>query len=71
MCASITSAKARSSAARSPGATSRQAGWTATARAIASSAAAAEVCSTSATGSSVAGFRTVKAGIVVDPLRVG
>src|SRR6266702_94044 len=59
MCASTTSAKARSSAARSPGATFRQAAWAATARAIAASAAAAEVCSTCATGSSVAGLSTV------------
>ena len=56
--ASTASAKARSSAARSPGATARQAAWAATARVIAASVSSADVDGTVATVSSVAGFST-------------
>jgi len=57
----MAAANRRSSLARSPGATARQAGVAATARATASSVCSAEVPGTEVTGSSVAGFRTVNA----------
>ena len=56
---STTSAKRRSSVARSPGVTARQAACAAAARAMASSACSAEHDGTAATVSSVAGFTTV------------
>ena len=56
---STTSAKRRSSVARSPGVTARQAACAAAARAMASSACSAEYDGTAATVSSVAGFTTV------------
>ena len=60
MWCSTTAAKERSSRARSPGATSRQAAWAAAARTIASSTCCTETWVTVVTGSSVAGLRTVK-----------
>ena len=70
MCASTTSANRRSSAARSAGATARQPGWAATARATASSACSAVAWATVATASSVAGFSTVKVDMTVGALQV-
>ena len=58
-CASTTLAKDRSSRARSPGATSRQAGNASWARSIAASVSSTEARATSVTGVAVAGLITV------------